>query len=211
MTSEGESFAGLTKEILDRPARLGAVRLVVVDGPAGAGKTTFAGRLAAALSAEGVEVAVVHADELVHGWADQFGFRDRLERLVLARMRAGRPGRYRPYDWVAGALRAERTVPVPDVLIVEGSGTAHAGLRDELSLSVFIDAPAALRWARALARDGPGIAAPLRLWMMAERESFAAQRPAEWVDHLIDAGGRGGAPSRECEYVRLPRPGDDHG
>jgi adenylylsulfate kinase-like enzyme len=85
------SLVELAKQILDRPARLGPVRLVVVDGPSGAGKTTFADRLAAAVSAEGVEVAVVHTDELVAGWADQFGFRDRLERLVLAPLRAGGP------------------------------------------------------------------------------------------------------------------------
>jgi Mrp family chromosome partitioning ATPase len=204
------SLVELAKQILDRPARLGPVRLVVVDGPSGAGKTTFADRLAAAVSAEGVEVAVVHTDELVAGWADQFGFRDRLERLVLAPLRAGRPGGYRAYDWVDGAFGAERTVPVADVLIVEGSAVAHASLRPELTLSVFVDAPETVRLARVLARDGAGVEAPLLRWMAAEQEQFAAQRPEEWVDHLIDAVATVGHHPKS-EYVRLPRPGDGHG
>jgi uridine kinase len=205
------TFVELAKEVLDRPARLGSVRLVVVDGPSGAGKTTFAGRLAAALSAEAVEVALVHTDDLVNGWDDQFGFRARLDRLVLAPLREGRPAGYRAYDWGTGALGVRRTLPVPDVLVVEGSTAADAVPREELSLSVFVDAPAEARLARVLARDGAGIEAPLRRWMAAEQECFAARPPMEWVDHLIDAGGEGGARSREDEYVRLPRPGDGHG
>lgn len=205
------SFVELAKEVLDRPARLGSVRLVVVDGPSGAGKTTFADRLAAALSAERLEVAVVHTDDLVNGWDDQFGFRERLGRLVLAPLREGHPARYRAYDWDRGAFGEELTLPVPDVLVVEGSTSTDAVPRGELSLSVFVDAPGPARLARALARDGAGIEAPLRRWMAAEQERFARLGPAEWVDHLIDGGGEGGAPSREDEYVQLPRPGDGHG
>jgi len=36
------------------------------------------------------------------------------------------------------------------------------------------------------------------------------RRPPEWVNHLMDAGGKGEAPSREGDYIRLPRPGDGH-
>jgi len=203
------NFVDLAKQVLDRPARLGPVRLVVVDGPSGAGKTTFAERLAEAVRAEGATGDVVHIDDLVAGWDDQFGFRDRLDRLVLAPLRAGRPGRYRVYDWVRGGFAGERTVPVPDVLIVEGSTATAAAPRAELTLSVFRDAPAPDRLARALARDGAGIEEPLRRWMAAERVWFAQWRPAEWVDLRIDAEAEAGAPSRED--VRLPGPGDGHG
>jgi hypothetical protein len=41
-----ETFADLGKTVLRRPPRLGSVRLVAVDGPGGAGKSLFAGRLA---------------------------------------------------------------------------------------------------------------------------------------------------------------------
>jgi uridine kinase len=199
----------LAKQVLDRPARLGAVRLVVVDGPSGSGKTTFAERLADAVAVEGLAVAVVHSDDLVAGWEDQFGFRDRLDRWVLEPLRAGRPARYRVYDWVRGRFGEERTVPVPEVLIVEGSTTTGAAPRAELTLSVFLDAPWEQRLARALARDGAGIEAPLRRWMAAEQAWFAMQRPAEWVDHRIDASTATGAPSRE--KVQHLGPGDGHG
>ena len=41
----------LVEQLRGSPARLGTVRLVCVDGPAGSGKTTFAGRLAELLAA----------------------------------------------------------------------------------------------------------------------------------------------------------------
>jgi uridine kinase len=44
-----ETFAALAHAVMGRGPRLGTVRLVAVDGPSGAGKTTFADRLARAL------------------------------------------------------------------------------------------------------------------------------------------------------------------
>ena len=73
--------------MLAAPPRLGPVRLVAVDGFAGSGKTTFAGRLAEALGAQ-----VLHTDDLLEGWVDTVSFWPRLEEWVLAPLRAGRPG-----------------------------------------------------------------------------------------------------------------------
>ena len=90
-----ERFADLAAEIGRRPARLGAVRLVAVDGPSGAGKTTFAERLAGALIRAGRRVEVVHTDDLLDGWEDQFTFWTRLECGVLEPLARGEPGRSR--------------------------------------------------------------------------------------------------------------------
>jgi uridine kinase len=200
-------FAELAGEVLDRPARLGAVRLVVVDGPSGAGKTTFAGRLADALSTAGARVEVVHTDDLLNGWDDQFSFIDRLQAGVLAPLRRGEPGRYPCYDWVVGQFTEERAVPVPDVLIVEGGSTGRAALAASCSLRIFVTVAADLRLRRALSRDGVALEAPLRRWMAAETAHFAAEGTAQRADVLVD-----GAPAvrhdPRSEYVRLARPGD---
>ena len=44
-----DTFVALARDVLARRPRLGRVRLVAIDGPSGAGKTTFAARLARAL------------------------------------------------------------------------------------------------------------------------------------------------------------------
>jgi uridine kinase len=203
------TFADLVATILAGPARLGAVRVVAVDGPSGAGKTTFAGRLADALATAAARVAVVHTDDLLDGWDDQFEFWGRLEATVLAPLRDGRPGRYPVYDWVRGRFGGTRELPVPDVLIIEGGTATRTVVRPELTLSVFVSAPAALRMDRALSRDGAQVRAPLRRWMAAEDRYFAAAGTCEWVDHLID-GASNVRHDPRSEFVRLPRPGDDH-
>src|SRR6478735_90882 len=89
---------------LAAPARLGPVRLVAVDGPAGSGKTTFAERLAGELGAP-----VVHLDDLLEGWTDLRSMWPRLEKWVLAPLRRGDDAAYRTYDWHAGEFRTQWT------------------------------------------------------------------------------------------------------
>jgi uridine kinase len=197
-----ERFADLAAEIGERPARLGQVRLVAVDGPSGAGKTTFAQRLAGALIRAGRRVEVVHTDDLLDGWEDQFTFWPRLECGVLEPLARGEPGRYPIYDWVRGRFGGDLHVPVPDVLILDGGTSARAEAYPRLSLSVFVTADRDVRWERALVRDGATVEAPLRRWMAAEDGYFAETGTAERVDRLVDGVARVGH-DPEDEYVRL--------
>lgn len=197
-----ERFADLAAEILDRPARLGGVRLVAVDGPSGAGKTTFARRLARALTEAGAVTTVVHTDELLDGWADQFTFWARLDETVLRPLTRGRPGRHPVYDWGLARFAGEREVPVPDVLIVEGATSARPAAYPRLSFSVFLTADRDVRWRRALARDGPQVAEPLARWMAAEDEFFAATGAIDRVDRVVDGVAMVGH-DPESGYLRL--------
>ncbi|WP_089158299.1 uridine kinase family protein [Micromonospora sp. NBS 11-29] len=207
-----EAYTGLARRVLAGPARLGRTRLVAVDGPSGAGKSVFATRLADALaaSAGGVRPPLVHTDDLLDGWDDQFTFWTRLEEWVLGPVRSGRPGGYRRYSWVRRCF-LDRVVPVPPapVLVVEGVSAARAAVRPELTLSVLVTAPAEVRLERALARDGAQILPELRRWHAGERAHFATDGTAAAVDLVVD-----GAPDLphdpERYYVRRGRrPGSD--
>jgi uridine kinase len=187
-------FDELAALILNRPPRLGPVRLVAVDGPSGAGKTVFADRLAARLNAP-----VVHTDDLLDGWADQFTFWSRLEEKVLEPLRNGRAAEYQRYQWDrAGFGGAPVRIEPAGVVVMEGVSSARKVIRPELSLAVFITAPPRLRWTRVLARDGTtDVAFPayLERWRAAEDRHFAVDGTAEYaevgVDGAADRSGEG--------------------
>ncbi|MDM4720421.1 hypothetical protein QTQ03_12850 [Micromonospora sp. WMMA1363] len=196
-----EAYAQLARQVWAAPARLGWTRLVAVDGPSGAGKSWFAACLADALAAlpGGSRPPVVHTDDLLDGWDDQFTFWPRLEECVLAPLREGRAGEYRRYSWVRRAFLS-RPVPVPvaPVLLVEGVSVARAAAAPDLSLAAFVTAPPHLRLTRAVARDGPGILPDLRRWHAGERAHFAADGTQTRADLVVD--GAPGLPHDRSRY-----------
>jgi uridine kinase len=180
-----DTFTALAAYVRGLPPRLGPVRLVAVDGPSGAGKTSFALRLAKHLDAP-----VVHTDDLLDGWDDQFTFWARLERQVLGPLRCGETARYQRYLWHRGRFGGVPVLVEPaPVVLLEGVSSARREIRSELSLAVFVAAPAGLRWERAIARDGDdsvAFRAYLERWRAAEDRHFAEDGTAAAADLVID-------------------------
>ncbi|WP_433613878.1 uridine kinase family protein [Dactylosporangium sp. CA-139114] len=208
------TYQALAESVLSRPARLGAVRVVGVDGRAGSGKTTFAGRLARALgegrgNGDGIErtarrVTVLHTDDFLDGWAKLLAWQPRMREWVLEPLGRGEAGAYRRYDWGMERLGDEWTpVEPPDVLVVEGVGSGSVAMRPFLTLGVLVKAPRGLRLRRGLERDGEGLRAEWERWMAAEDEHFAGDATEMAMDVLVD-----GAPEEghdpENEYIAVP-------
>lgn len=172
----------LATAVRESEPRLGVVRLVCVDGPAGSGKTTLADRLGAELGAQ-----VLHVDDLLEGWDGLPGLGPRLQTWVLDPLAAGRPGRYRRYDWGAGRFAEWHDVPVADILVVEGCGSAQRAVDSVAALKVWVEASADVRLARGLARDGEAIRPQWLTWMRDEAAHFAAEGTRARADVLVDA------------------------
>jgi uridine kinase len=196
-------FEELAALVLSRPPRLGPVRLVAVDGPSGAGKTVFAGRLAKRLDAP-----VVHTDDLLDGWGDQFTFWPRLEDKVLRPLRHGRVAEYQRYRWENARFEGEpvRIEPAA-VVVIEGVSSARRVIRSEVSLAVFVTAPPRLRWTRVLARDGTtdvAFRAYLERWRAAEDRHFAAEHTAEYAEIGVDGAADGSEEGYDQLWRRAP-------
>jgi uridine kinase len=157
----------------------GPVRIVAVDGPSAAGKTTFSAALAAALDG----APVVHSDDFPVPWdGEPLAWWPPLTAHVLAPLRTGRPGRFRRYDWRRGTYAEEVTVPVAPVLVIEGVGAARR--ESPAAFRIWVEAPRAVRRRRAAGR-GDDLAA-WDHWAETEAKLFTADRTRERADLVID-------------------------
>jgi uridine kinase len=179
-----EPVASVARRILATPARLGNVRLVVVDGPAGSGKTTYANALAAALD----DAPVVHMDDLFGGWSGALvpDVWHRLEMQILAPLRDGNTARYQTYDWGAEEFAAWVDVPRHHALLLEGVGSAARAVDPWAVTRVWVEAPAGVRLARGIARDGAAMHHEWLRFQETEDAHFATDGTRDRADVIVD-------------------------
>ena len=107
--------------------------ILAIDGPAGAGKTTLAEHLSAALSLK-YTVAIIHMDDLYNGWDSAFDFhlKDALVSIVDAH-RAKRENSLSRFDWHKNEFGAAEKLAPADLLILEGVGSSQSAIRQNLT------------------------------------------------------------------------------
>lgn len=174
-------------DAVDRaPALLGGrCRVVAVDGPAGSGKTTLAAAVAAEARARGHEVAVVHMDDLYDGWGGVLTVGRQVRDLLRSLHRTGSAG-YRRYDWHREEYAEQRTVALPDVLVLEGVGCSDPGSDELVALRVWVEAPRDVRLARGLRRDGDDLREQWLGFMADEELVHRRDRTRRRADVVVD-------------------------
>lgn len=175
------------------------IRVVGVDGPGGAGKSTVARRLAARGGAD-----IVAVDDFLSWPAFLDEWWPRFEREVVTPLFAGRDARYQVRDWVGDefgtGVKDWKTTRWAPLVILEGISCTRRAVADRLAYRIWVDAPEQLRLERGVRRDGESHRALWRDWMVKEREFFAADGARARADLVLD-----GAPAvshdPETEFV----------
>jgi uridine kinase len=170
------------------------VRLIGVDGHAGSGKSTFAGRLARALDG----APVLRLDDIA-SHEELFAWTGRLHAQVLAPLGRGEPARYSPYDWRARSFGPPRTLPPAPVVLVEGVGAGRRALRPYLAALLWMELAPEESWARGRQRDGEEQREFWAGWVEAERAHFGTDPSRPFADLLVR--------QVHTEYEVLPGPG----
>ncbi|HET9109333.1 MAG TPA: hypothetical protein VFN78_00780 [Ktedonobacterales bacterium] len=131
--------------------------LIGIEGYGGAGKTTFAQKLAAALG----DAFVVSLDDFIvkeklaePSWDSGAFDRERLARQVLRPAHDGQPIAYQRLDWGTDTLSDPVIVPEVAYLIVEGISAYHPSLERYYDVKIWVETPLAIAEARGHARDG---------------------------------------------------------
>ena len=173
---------------LQRPPTLGAARLVCVDGPAGSGKTTLARAIVAEAAGHGT-TRLVHMDDVYEGWSGLDAAVHRVADELVTPLARGDAGRYQRYDWETGSLAEWHTVEPVDLLVIEGVGSGAAAYDVLITTLVWVEAPAAVRLQRGLARDGEAMRAEWLAWMATEERLHAAERTRSRAHVVVDGTG----------------------
>jgi uridine kinase len=178
----------------DRPGSI----LVALDGRSAAGKSTLA-----AVVAPLVGAVVIDGDDFYSGGAaetwDAMSAAEKVshcidwrrQRPVLEKLATGVAAYWHPYDWEAddGSLAETPVVcqPAP-VVILDGAYSARPELSDLFDLRVLLDAPAELRMAQLIEREGEDYREEWNArWDEAEQWYFGKVMPPESFDLVIQA------------------------
>ena len=140
--------------------------LLAIDGPAGAGKTTLAAKLAAEYSVNST-VRTIHMDELYNGWNDALGksLTDALQGIIAAYV-SGVEHTIKIFNWHTMKFDREELIVPTDYLILEGVGAAQKVVRDAGAITYWLDIDAETGLKRVLARDGAHIEKEMRQWQI---------------------------------------------
>ncbi len=154
---------------------------MLIDGRSGAGKTSLAQELRDLWTGS----QVISLDDIYPGWDGLSWASEHVREQLLAPRAAGRPGRWRRWDWSAGAPAEWHTVPPRRRIIVEGVGALTPATRALADLGIWIEMPAADRKRRALRRDGETFAPHWDRWAHHEREFIARNHPRTAADIVL--------------------------
>ena len=200
------SLSDLVSLLQRRQPVSGATRIVLIDGPAGSGKTTLANRLSVALGGQesagpgtydpdnptpdDAPVQILHGDDMYEGW----GGLPILDRIlvdqILEPLSRGLGGEFFMWDW----LREERThlirVPQRPYLIIEGVGVAQRAARPLSSMVIYVDAPWPERLRRGLERDGEALRPQWEAWHETEDEFLYAEGAKHAADAVVNGDTR---------------------
>ena len=153
-------------------------RIVAVDGPGGAGKSSLANWLARELDAP-----VIRTDDFA-SWENPSDWWPDVISRALEPLAAGEAARYRPSSW-GGEEREPAVVEPAEFVILEGVTASREAFRPYLAYSIWVETPRELRLARGLERDGAHMRAHWEQWMEAEDRYIDRERPAERADCVL--------------------------
>lgn len=160
--------------IANSDALCGETKIVTIDGPAGSGKTTLAHELSISLSDANGPMSVVHLDELYEGWDDALGQKlyERIDAWILAPLRNGLGPRHLKYDWHVNKYTTWSELPVTPIVIIEGVGSGHTSLREQVSQAIWVEADDHILLDRVVERDGEVVRDEMLIWKARERAYF---------------------------------------
>ena len=164
--------------------KCGKTKIVVIDGPAGSGKTTLAKSLSGLLE----NCPIIHMDEIYEGWDNALTPKTSqdLVEWIINPLLEDKSIAFIKYDWNLEQRVEKIVIKNPKVIVIEGVGSSVSEISEHACLKLWIEVNEETGINRVLARDGRQIQEQMQIWQSQESKFFIENNSKENSDIWID-------------------------
>ena len=175
----------LSTKILDQIDRGNQTPIILIDGRAGSGKSTFAEKLQQQLFRDGESAPrVIHMDNIFEGWEGLSLGSDYMVRFILNPLARKETAYWQDWSWVRNERSSWREFSGGTPLIVEGCGALTERSREHAYLSLWIEAGEETRRKRWLERERH--LDKFDFWAAHELDFYAREKSKSLADLVIE-------------------------
>jgi uridine kinase len=176
-----EKISAQVLELIDRGNQ---TPIVLIDGRAGSGKSTFAESLQQQLFRDGESAPrVIHMDNIFEGWEGLSLGSDYLVRFILNPISRRETASWQDWSWVKNERSSWREFSGGTPLIVEGCGSLTERSKEHADVSIWLEASEETRRERWIQRERH--LDKFDFWAAQELDFYAREKSQSLADLVI--------------------------
>jgi uridine kinase len=176
-----EKISSQVLELIDRGNQ---TPIILIDGRAGSGKSTFAEKLQQQLFREGESAPrVIHMDNIFEGWEGLALGSDYMVRFILQPLARQETASWQDWSWVKNQRSSWREFSGGTPLIVEGCGSLTERSKEHADISIWLEASEETRRERWIQRERH--LEKFDFWAAQELDFYAREKSQSLADLVI--------------------------
>jgi uridine kinase len=176
-----EKISSQVLELIDRGNQ---TPIVLIDGRAGSGKSTFAEQLQQQLFRDGESAPrVIHMDNIFEGWDGLALGSDYMVRFILQPLARQETASWQDWSWVKNQRSSWREFSGGTPLIVEGCGSLTERSKEHADISIWLEASEETRRERWIQRERH--LEKFDFWAAQELDFYAREKSQSLADLVI--------------------------
>jgi uridine kinase len=176
-----EKVSSQVLELIDRGNQ---APIVLIDGRAGSGKSTFAESLQQQLFRDGESAPrVIHMDNIFEGWDGLALGSDYMVRFILQPLARQETASWQDWSWVKNQRSSWREFSGGTPLIVEGCGSLTERSKEHADISIWLEASEEVRRERWIQRERH--LEKFDFWAAQELDFYAREKSQSLADLVI--------------------------
>jgi uridine kinase len=176
-----EKISSQVLELIDRGNQ---TPIILIDGRAGSGKSTFAEKLQQQLFRDGESAPrVIHMDNIFEGWDGLALGSDYMVRFILQPLARQETASWQDWSWVKNQRTSWREFSGGTPLIVEGCGSLTERSKEHADIAIWLEASEETRRERWIQRERH--LEKFDFWAAQELDFYAREKSQSLADLVI--------------------------